>query len=199
MSLRNALHWFSEANRPSYVTGKGKNHKTISLRGPVLGAILLKDGSLVKFDYRVYSDRAVAAATYEQYAGHVISHGDDRWYGDAPNPFWPDCSVRTSQDVIYATAEEAAGALLQVVADARAAEEAVRNDPVVWLARELGHHDWFAAYSDAPGVCGAADRHWADVILPLKAKVSSEVWASLFEKHAPVECKAMVGVAPAQE
>lgn len=197
MSLRNALHWFSEASRPPYITGKGKNRKTVSYRGPVLGAIILKNGTLVKFDYRVYADRQRAQVTYDQYAGHVISHGDDRgWFGNAPNPFWPDCSVQTPRDVTYATAEEAAVATLQVVADTKAAEEAVRNEPAVWLDRELKNHDWFVAYSDAPGVCGAADRHWRDTILPLKEKVSPEVWSSLFNKHAPAECKGMGTVTP---
>lgn len=175
MSLRNALYWFGQHSYGRVGSGPRK------------GAILLDDGTLVHVDYTNYADRAKASATFDHYVGHVcLVPKPNKWGGEARHPVQPSWTVRTTND--YDTAEEAAAALYAAVAEAKAKEEAVQADPAAWLDRELSHHDWFAAYSDAPGVCGAADMHWK-LIEDLRKRVSPEVWAALFDKHAPAECK----------
>lgn len=176
-AFRNMMHWFNEAGRRDY-------------RGPVHAALVLDDGSLVHIDYSNYADRQKASPCFDRYVGHVtLVPKPGKWAFDAKSPVDPMHTLTSQAE--YDSAKEAAAAMVAKVAGVKAAEEAVRADPAAWLDRELSHHDWFAAYSDAPGVCGAADMHWRDTILPLKARVAPEVWAALFEKHAPVECKGM--------
>lgn len=182
MSLRNVMYWFNQVPLVPRYVGRGANRREVPYNGPRQAAILLKNGSLVRIDFTVRSDRERAAATFNEYMGHVtLVPATGRWDGEGPNPAQRDWTVRVSN---YDTAEEAATALRLKINQAARAEESIQADPVAHLERELKSHDWTAAYSDAPGVCAAADRHWS-FIQTLRAKVAPEVYAALVAKYNP--------------
>lgn len=182
MSLRNVMYWFNQVPLVPRYVGRGKNRKEVQYNGPRQAAILLRDGSLVHIDFTVRSDRERASATFDQYVGHVtLVPATGRWGGEGPNPVQPSWTVRVSD---FGTAEEAADALRLKIAEAKATEEAVQADPAAHLERELRSHDWTAAFSDAYGVCAAADRHWG-FIQTLRPKVAPEVYDALVAKYNP--------------
>lgn len=60
------------------------------------------------------------------------------------------------------------------------------KDRVTKLELELGSHDWWCHMSDAPGVCGAGERHM-ESIKPVLASLPPKTAKALWEKHAPKE------------
>jgi hypothetical protein len=60
------------------------------------------------------------------------------------------------------------------------------KERVAKLEVELTHHDWWCHMSDAPGVCGAGERHMAE-IKPLLASLPKKTAKALWTKHAPKE------------
>lgn len=182
MSLRNVMYWFNHVPLVPRYVGRGANRKEVPYNGPRQAAILLRDGSLVRIDFTVRSDRERASATFDQYVGHVtLVPATGRWEGEGPNPAMPEWTVRVSN---YDTAEEAATALRLKINQEKATEEALQANPAAHLERELKSHDWTAAYSDSPGVSAAADRHWSFIQI-LRPKVSSEVYDALVMKYNP--------------
>jgi len=182
MSLRNVMYWFNQVPLVPRFVGRGKSRREVEYNGPTQAAILVRDGSLVHIDFKVPTDRARAAATWEQYVGHVILvPASGQWSGEGPHPIQPSWTVRVSG---FNTPEEAASALRRDIAKAKADEEAIQGDPAAHLERELAGHDWTAAYSDSPGVSSAADRHWS-IIQALRAKVAPEVYEALLVKYNP--------------
>lgn len=174
------LHWFSGTSRPTS-------------KSPTGCTVVLDDGTHYDVTFTNWADRTRVANDF----GHVVGSvtylpAVGEWSGTFESPFNRSHTLWMAKGV-YASAQEAVVALLTAREAFRAKEQAVRDDPAAWLDRELAGHDWFAAYSDAPGVCGASDYHWANVVQPLKAKVAPEVWDALFTKHAPPECRAMGG------
>jgi hypothetical protein len=182
MSLRNVMGWFNQVPLVPRFVGRGKNRREIEYTGPQKAAILLKDGSLVHIDFTVRSDRERASATFNEYVGHVtLIPATGKWSGEGPNPAQPEWTVRVSD---LDTAEEAAMALRFKIDQEQRAEEAIQADPAAYLEREMRAHDWTAAFSDAYGVCAAADRHWS-FIQTLRAKVAPEVYDAIAAKYNP--------------
>ena len=153
--MRSMMHWFNQVG-PMRMSARPYS-------GPVSAAAVTKSGGIVPVDYRVYSDRSkVQAIGLDNYLGHVtLIPKPGKWGGEARHPMVPMATIRMSAD--YDTMEAAVAALIAKVAEVVAAEEAVRADPEVHLARELGRHDWWACYSDSPGVDGAANMHMAEI------------------------------------
>jgi hypothetical protein len=60
------------------------------------------------------------------------------------------------------------------------------KDRVEKVEKELRSHDWWCHMSDAPGVCGAGERHM-DSIKPLLASLPPKTAKALWKKCAPKE------------
>jgi hypothetical protein len=69
--------------------------------------------------------------------------------------------------------------------------DGLRRDKAAWLEALLSSHDWYSAYSDAPGVALAGDHDWG-TILTLMGDVDAPVAQALFAKYAPKEIKCPV-------
>jgi len=58
------------------------------------------------------------------------------------------------------------------------------KDRVEKVEKELRSHDWWCHMSDAPGVCGAGERHM-DGIKPILASLPPKTAKELWRKYAP--------------
>ena len=163
--MKNAYYWF----------GRSKN-------GPSEGALVREDGSLVRLNYRDYSDvykvrdhhaKAVALLTLIPKSG--------KWKGEATHPFHGG-TVWTSGE--YTTPEEAGAAILLELKNLREDEEALRNDPLRHLERELLRHDWWHHQSDSWGVCKAGEAHRKE-IEEISAKCNPALAKALWDRYCP--------------
>lgn len=170
-AFRNLIGWFNEVTRRGY-------------SGPVLAALVLDDGTLVHIDYRKgWSERTRAQTFFDRYVGHVtLVPRPNKWDFEAKSPIDPIDTLFSRCE--YDSAEEAAAAMLGHVAEMKEKNDAIVADPEKHLDQELSRFDWTAEYSDAPGVCGASDRHWG-FIQTLRSQVEAATWERLLKRHSP--------------
>lgn len=74
--------------------------------------------------------------------------------------------------------------MLRKLIDFATKSHGLEQDPAAKLDALLASHDWYSAYSDAPGVSAAGDHDW-DNIRKLMAAMDPTVVRPLFDKHAP--------------
>lgn len=159
MALRNVWYWFD--------------------RGPVPGGIVMSNGTVMLFKFDAAGRDLVTKNLPRAVAW--VRNGGAGWYAEGTHPLHPDCNVYLRD---LPNAVEAGKAIVIEMARLKAEEEGILANPIAHLDRELGNFDWWAHFSDAPGVCAASDRHW-DRIQQIRAKVTPEVYDALLAKHQP--------------
>lgn len=159
MALRNVWYWFD--------------------RGPAPGGIVMSNGTVMLFKFDAAGRDLVTKNLPRAVAW--VRNGGGGWYAEGTHPLHPDCNVylRDLPDAVTA-----GKAIVIEMARLKAEEEGILANPAVHLDRELGNFDWFAHFSDEPGVCSASDRHW-DRIQQIRATVAPEVYDALLAKHQP--------------
>lgn len=160
VALRNIWYWFSHG-------------------GPVPGGIVMSNGTVMLFKFDAAGRNVVSANLPRAVAW--VRNGGAGWYAEGTHPLHLDRNVYLRD---LPDAEAAGRAVVIEMARLKAEEEGILADPAAHLDRELGQFDWFAHFSDAPGVCSASDRHW-DRIQGIRAQVAPEVYEALLAKHQP--------------
>ncbi len=174
MSLRSLRHWMNEATNKRYA-------------GPTEAAVLLKDGTLITAidltDWQESYER-LNAIDAEQVAATLCKAPNGGWGGTAAVP----CATGGVQHLYTSKqGDDLDTCILQMTLKLVGHQTYLHDlarDPEGMLDLLLRTHDWYAAYSDAPGVLAASDRHFnraRDLMMALPAETAR----AIFTKHAP--------------
>ena len=185
--MRDLFYWHGEAQSRTRVRMvKGKPVHTEPSGTDALAAIKT-DGSVVVIEMNDPNWYTIGnGIPSADIIGTAFRHRKDRtWAGHFTGPHGNNLTVkddfgRTS----FAYAEDCGKAALARRLEAFNAELEVLADPARHLERELKSHDWHCAMSDAPGVCGAGERHMRE-IRKIMEDVDPATVRELWAKHAP--------------
>ncbi len=187
--MRDLFYWHGNA-QPRHRTKRVKGKLTTVVEqpaGPDALAAILNTGAVVVIEMTDGDWHAKGSAIpFADIIGTAFRSRDKRtWSGHYTGPHGNNCTVKDSVGrTEMPSAEDVGRAALACVLAANNAELAVLADPVAHLDRELKSHDWYCHMSDAPGVCGAGERHMRQImeivkdVDPVKVR---ELWAM----HAP--------------
>jgi hypothetical protein len=153
-----------------------------SKNGPRSLAAVLDDGSFVVVDLDAHGWQAKAAEIDENKTIGKLTQSPKTklWSGEFKCPYGTGF-VRE-----YGTPRCAATALLEIYNQIVADEEAIRNDPVAHLERELRRCDWYSHYSDDHRFFAAGESHMK-LIRELLQKVPQKIAKVLWKENAPSE------------
>jgi hypothetical protein len=161
--------------------------------GPTEAAVLMTDSTIVRVpDLRDWmgSHQILSALQVEKVAATFCKAPNGGWGGTASV-----VGLRGTHNIytcgavddLTAAVEEMARELLTH----NTRMDGLRRDKAAKLEALLSSHDWYSAYSDAPGVALAGDHDW-DTIRSLMSEVDPTVTQALFAKYAPQECSCPV-------
>lgn len=172
MSLRTLRGWMNDARRRGY-------------NGPREGAVLMTDGTVVMvpdLTNWLESHNILSGLAPENVAATFCLAPRGGWCGTANVVGLRGCHNLYTRGckTLEAAVEEMAADLLAH----NTRMDGLRRDPAARLEALLASHDWYSAYSDAPGVALAGDHDW-DAIRTLMGQVDPQVVKSLFTKYAP--------------
>lgn len=173
MSLRNLRHWMNEATNKRYA-------------GPTEAAVLLKDGTRITAidltDWQESYER-LNAIDAEQVAATFCKAPKGGWGGTATVP----CAIGGMQNLYVTGQDDLNTCILKMTLKLVGHQtylHQLAHDPESLLDLLLRTHDWYAAYSDMPGVLGASDRHF-DRARDLMKALPAEKVRAIFTKYAP--------------
>lgn len=173
MSLRNLRGWMNAARRQGYC-------------GPTEGAVLLTDGTIVSVPNLanwLESHQILSGLSPEKVAATFTKAPKGGWCGEATVP-----GLRTTQNLYVSYTgddfDAAVEAMISKLLEHATRLNDLRLNPEARLEALLASHDWYSAYSDAPGVALAGDSDWLR-IYKLLTEVPLQVARTLFAKHAP--------------
>jgi hypothetical protein len=190
MAFMRDLFYWHDAAQPRHRTRTVKG-KRVQVTEPPVGpdalAAILNTGAVVVIemtDPEWYTKGN--AIPFGDIIGTAFRSRDKRtWSGHYTGPHGNNQTVKDSVGrTEMPSAEDVGRAALACVLAANNAELAVLADPVAHLDRELKSHDWYCHMSDAPGVCGAGERHMRqimEIVKDVPADKVRELWA----QHAP--------------
>jgi len=158
--------------------------------GPTEAAVLLKDGTQITAidltDWHESYER-LNAIDADQVAATFCKAPKGGWGGTATVP----CATGGMQHLyVSGQGDDLAACVLKMTLKLVGHQtylHQLANDPESLLDLLLRTHDWFAAYSDAPGVLAASDRHF-DRARDLMAALPAEKVRAIFAKYAPEGC-----------
>ncbi len=112
---------------------------------------------------------------------------DGKWFGEfyPPNGGYGKVEDECGRQA-FDTPDKCAAEVLRCRTELHQEELRILANPVRNLERELSYHDWYCAFSDAPGVCGAGEAHMRR-IRKLMEEVDDKTVRELWSKYAPAE------------
>jgi hypothetical protein len=183
--MRDLFYWHGQAQPRTQIV-KGKPVTTQSVAPDALAAIL-KDGSVVVIEMadEAWHEKGSAIPSADIIGTAFRNRQERTWSGTFTGLHGNAMKVKEELGrTFFSSAEDCGRHALARYLEAFNAELEVLADPARHLERELKSHDWHCAMSDAPGVCGAGERHMQE-IRKLMGDVDPATARELWTKYAP--------------
>lgn len=185
-------NWYNKFNGQRYVRrgktcscGKPKT-ECDGWHGPKQAAIVMMNGTLIDVDYTNHEHTAlIRDIDVHDIAGLItLVPADGLWHGEYVDEVADAGWRRYCYLDGRKTKDGAAKRLLREKTKTEQAEQAILDDPVAHLERELKRCDWYSHYSDDYSVWAGGEAHMRK-IRELTEQVDTEVARKLWAKHAP--------------